>query len=72
MKSLFDIDDSIKEYVKKNVDSTNVDSIEKVILSLQEQGISQIQTIYLLNTLCDIPFATANLYVAKSKAWNGG
>jgi len=70
MNRLFDIDNNIKDYVKKNVDNTNVDSIEKTILYLKENDISQVQTIYLLNTLCDIPFSTANLYVMKSKAWN--
>lgn len=71
MKSFFDIPDHITDFVEQTVVSDNKSSIEKALLYFQENGISQMQSVYILNTLCDIPFSKANLYVMSSKAWSG-
>jgi hypothetical protein len=70
MTDLFEFPDAIKEYVRNNVNSNDVYSIEKVLLYLKHKGISQFGSVYLLNTECGIPVHRANLYVMDSKAWN--
>lgn len=65
------LDDTIKMYVKKNVNIEDDISIENVLIFLKNNNVSQFVSLYLLVTECNISFHKANLYVMNSKAWNG-
>jgi|GEM_PF-1944767 len=66
MKKLFDFPEKVIEFVKHTVHPNDESSIEKALLCLRENKVSQVQSVYR-----DIPFNKANLYVMNSKAWNG-
>ena len=69
MESL-NFDKDIKEYVRYNANPDDLASIENVLLWLKEKGISQSQSVYLLNTERGISVQQANYYIMHSKAWN--
>lgn len=70
MQESLELPDTIKEYVKNNVNIEDDTSIENVLLFLKKNNVSQFACLYLLVTESNIPFHKANLYVMKSKAWN--
>lgn len=71
MNDLLFIKEEIKEYVRANLRKGDEGSIEKVLSYLKENGVAQMQSVFLLTQELDITIHEANRYVMHSKAWNG-
>ena len=67
---MLEFSDEVMAYLNTKTDSSDPESIEKAIQFLKSNGVSQLQTVYLLNKQCEIPFNRANNSVMNSKAWN--
>jgi hypothetical protein len=71
MNDLLFIKDEIKDFAKANLKKGDEESIEKVLSYLKENGVAQMQSVFLLIQELEISIHEANRYVMNSRAWNG-
>jgi len=65
MSSPFDIDQSIKDYIKRKYSQDGPSSVEEIVQYLRDKGITQLPTVFLLVGELGVPFTKANEYVCK-------